>query len=49
MSRKIEVRNHLRINNFGITKDKADSQALVVDFSARKLPLTSNGLHLSIG
>ena len=49
MSRKIEFRNHSRINDFGLAKDKADSQALVVDFSARKLPLISHGLHLNIG
>jgi len=49
MSRKIEFQNHSRINDSGLAKDKANSQDLVLDFSARKLPLTSHGLHLSIG
>jgi hypothetical protein len=48
MSRKIEFRNHSRINDSGLAKDKADSQGLVVNSSAGEVPLTRHGLHLSI-
>jgi len=43
MSRKIEFRNHSRINDFGRAKDKADSQNLVADSSAGEVPLTRHG------
>jgi len=43
MSRKIEFRNHSRINDSGLAKDKEHSQDLVVDSSAGEAPRTPYG------